>query len=116
MSETIKEVILAIVRKRIAEQCDGKEPFPLYLENPKEKKYGDWSISAAMKLSKLWKKAPRDIAVALADDLKEQLRQRGFADSVDKIEVVPPGFAEMARLRTRRRAPDLGGRHRAGIH
>ena len=59
------------------------------LESPKFNNQGDKASSAAMRLAKVFGKAPRDIAASIANKLS---LNDGLKGLVDKIEVAGPGF------------------------
>ena len=56
------------------------------IEVPKEKAHGDFSVNTAMKLTKILKKNPREIAAQITDAMD-------FADTyIEKAEIAGPGF------------------------
>ena len=59
------------------------------LESPKFNNQGDKASSAAMRLAKVFGKAPREIAASIANKLS---LNDGLKGLVDKIEVAGPGF------------------------
>ena len=59
------------------------------LESPKFNNQGDKASSAAMRLAKVFGKAPRDIAASIANKLS---LNDGLKGLVDKVEVAGPGF------------------------
>lgn len=63
-------------------------PDKLLIEPPRERKFGDYSANAAMLLAAAAKKKPRDIAEALAVELRAADADACFA----RIEVAGPGF------------------------
>lgn len=63
-------------------------PEKLLIEPPRERKFGDYSANAAMLLAAAAKKKPRDIAEALAVELRAADADACFA----RIEVAGPGF------------------------
>ncbi|OIO02307.1 MAG: arginine--tRNA ligase [Desulfovibrionaceae bacterium CG1_02_65_16] len=63
-------------------------PEKTLIEPPRERKFGDYSANAAMLLAGAAKKKPRDVAEALAEDL----RRHDDAGQFAKIEVAGPGF------------------------
>ncbi len=54
-------------------------------ERPKQADHGDWATTLALRLAKEAKKAPRDIAQALVDNLE-------LPDVVESAEIAGPGF------------------------
>ena len=56
----------------------------IIIENSKDKTHGDYASNAAMKFSRLFGKAPRDVAALIIENID--------MDGVDKIEIAGPGF------------------------
>jgi arginyl-tRNA synthetase len=85
--------IKQVVRNQIKTAVDdaiksiGFEQIPAFtIETPRERANGDFSVNAAMLLSKAAKMPPR----AVADKLKEHISLDGTY--IDKVEVAGPGF------------------------
>lgn len=72
----------AIVKAGFAEQV---EEVNIHLETPKQKEMGDYATNAAMQLTKIAKRPPRDIAQAMLDHLPEN-------EWIESIEIAGPGF------------------------
>ena len=72
----------AIVKAGFAEQV---EDVNIHLETPKQKEMGDYATNAAMQLTKIAKRPPRDIAQAMLDHLPEN-------EWIESIEIAGPGF------------------------
>ena len=60
------------------------------LERPPQPDFGDYSTNAAMLRAPVEGKPPRDVAAALAEELKERL-----GDDVERIDVAGPGFLNL---------------------
>ena len=60
------------------------------LERPPQPEFGDYSTNAAMMRAPLEGKPPREVAAALAEELKERL-----GDDVERIDVAGPGFLNL---------------------
>lgn len=56
------------------------------IETPKDQKFGDLATNLAMMLTRQAKKAPRDIAAAIAESIS------GDAPAISKVEIAGPGF------------------------
>ncbi len=56
------------------------------IEVPKDKTYGDFSVNTAMKLTKILKKNPRELAASLVQNIITE------GTYIDKIEIAGPGF------------------------
>lgn len=56
----------------------------IIIEHSRDESHGDYATNAAMKLCRLFGKAPRDVAQAIIDNLD--------LTSIDKVEIAGPGF------------------------
>lgn len=65
----------------------GIEAPPIEVETPRSMEYGDISTNIALKLTRLLRKNPQEIAMTIVDGLRPD-----FSDVFEKIEVVAPGF------------------------
>lgn len=82
--ETVKQGITdAIVQ---AELATVEELPDIILEKPKDKQHGDFASNIAMQLARIAKKAPRQIAEEIVENL-DQSRA-----SIEKVEIAGPGF------------------------
>ncbi|CEA02908.1 Arginine--tRNA ligase [Jeotgalicoccus saudimassiliensis] len=82
LKQQLKEAIEAAIKK-----ADIVEEIPeVKVEVPKDKNNGDFSTNAAMTLTKLARKNPRDIAQAIIDNIDKK------AASVKEISIAGPGF------------------------
>ena len=82
--ETLRQEITAAVLKA---ELAGEDEMPeVVLEKPKEKAHGDFATNIAMKLAKIAKKAPRQIAEDITATIDES------EASVEKVEIAGPGF------------------------
>src|SRR5699024_1581434 len=82
--ETLKqEIAKAVLQANLATE---EEMPQVILEKPKEKEHGDFATNIAMQLARIAKKAPREIAA----DIVENLDQTNAA--IDKVEIAGPGF------------------------
>lgn len=61
------------------------DTFSVVVEIPKDTKNGDFSTNVAMRLTKLLKRKPQDIAQEIVEELLK-------ADFIDKVEIAGPGF------------------------
>ncbi|MBF0754431.1 arginine--tRNA ligase [Jeotgalicoccus nanhaiensis] len=82
LKQQLKEAIEAAIKK--AELVD-KVP-EIKVEVPKDKKNGDFSTNAAMMLTKLARKNPRDIAEAIIENIDKE------AASIKEVSIAGPGF------------------------
>lgn len=84
MQEKLKTAIQQAV---ISAQLAKEEEIPsIILEQPKDKTHGDYATNVAMQLARIAKKAPRQIAEEIVEQLKDS------NDLVKKVEIAGPGF------------------------
>jgi arginyl-tRNA synthetase len=83
----VKALVVAAVGRLVArgDLPEGLDLGPVTVEPPRDAAHGDMATNAAMVLARPARKAPRDIAEALAPLLAE-------ADGVVSVEVAGPGF------------------------
>jgi len=62
------------------------------LEIPPDKKYGEYSSNVALRLARVLKKDPLDLAMTIRDTILAQLPRSQLNKKVETIEVVKPGF------------------------
>src|SRR5699024_1730777 len=82
LKQQLKEAIEAAIKK--AELVD--EVPEIKVEVPKDKKNGDFSTNAAMMLTKLARKNPRDIAEEIIENIDKE------AASIKEVSIAGPGF------------------------
>ena len=78
-----EEIKQAIIKAGLAEEAQIPA---VILETPKEKAHGDYSTNMAMQLTRVAKKAPRQIAEQLIENFDKSKA------SIEKIEIAGPGF------------------------
>ena len=85
--EQIKSIIINAAQKAMADGVfDNAELTDFTIEVPKDRANGDYAVNAAMVWSRLFRKAPRQIAEAL-------MSSADFADTyIEKYEIAGPGF------------------------
>ncbi|MBI3615476.1 MAG: arginine--tRNA ligase [Candidatus Omnitrophica bacterium] len=62
------------------------------LEIPRTRAHGDLSSSIAMQLASQLRRPPQEIASSLAERLTLLLKESSLRDSIERVEVKPPGF------------------------
>jgi arginyl-tRNA synthetase len=88
----IEKQIIDIVRsgvKKAFPECGEDILSEAYLDIPKEKKFGDFSANIAMRLSRILKKAPFDMAVSILDEIK---KSQDHSALIKNIRIEKPGF------------------------
>ena len=91
----IEEDIINVVRKAVENKFPDlpeKVLSNIYLESPKERKFGDFSINFAMHFAKDLKKPPRDIAGAIVEEMKKLSTGQPLGDAIEDIKIEGPGF------------------------
>lgn len=85
--EQIKSIIINAAKKAMADGVfDNAELTDFTIEVPKDRANGDYAVNAAMVWSRLFRKAPRQIAEAL-------MSSADFSDTyIEKYEIAGPGF------------------------
>ena len=86
----MKQITIEIIKKAISSLQEGwnADSLPdIEVEVPRNEEMGDFATTAALKLAKLLKKPPREIAEEIADKINEQQEEY-----FEKIEVAGPGF------------------------
>jgi len=64
----------------------------LYLDFPTDSRFGDFSTNIALKLSKEFKKSPREIAAAIIESVKQNLTKSNLNCFVSQIKAEGAGF------------------------
>jgi arginyl-tRNA synthetase len=84
--KNIQLIINEIISKALQQLNVDPEKNKIVLERPKQESHGDWSLNIAMQLASVLKKAPRQIA--------EEIKNNMAFDSglIEKIEIAGPGF------------------------
>lgn len=65
------------------------------IDIPKEKLHGDLSSNIAMKVCKVARKSPLEVADLIAEKARAELPRSELHDVVDRIETKPPGFINL---------------------
>ena len=87
MEKGIRELIEKAIKNL------GVESYPVELEIPREERFGDLATPAAMGLSKLLKRPPRQIA-------EEIVRHIEKADVFERVDIAGPGFINFSFSQT----------------
>jgi arginyl-tRNA synthetase len=95
LEKNLIDIIKKALKKTFPEAPD-KISEEISLETPKEKKFGDFSVNIAMKLSKDLRKSPMDIAAAIVEHIEK-------SDIIRDIKVEKPGFINFYISTTRQR-------------
>ncbi|HOD11550.1 MAG TPA: arginine--tRNA ligase [Candidatus Omnitrophota bacterium] len=86
----LEEAVQASVQELLQDVCS--EIPPAELEKTKERSHGDFSCSLALRLARVLKKNPMQIAEDIRVSIDRQLARSMIGACVEKIEIKNPGF------------------------
>lgn len=92
MPEQLKDLIVKAVKEILSENKLASNDILIEIETPKDTKFGDFSINAAMKLARVLKKPPVEIAELIKGLLLAKFRDLEITGLIKKVEVKRPGF------------------------
>lgn len=93
MKKNIQDLLIPLIKDSLKViELDKIFNEDLYLDFPTDPRFGDLSTNIALKLSKLIKKPPLEIAKALADIIKQKLEKNLDKDYVRQVEAEGAGF------------------------
>jgi len=95
MGSDLKQNIIAIIQEIVDREVTDKESIRVTLDVAKEKQFGDWSVNAAMRLTKKLRRPPLEIAKLIVEKLTLELQEQGLADKIKRIDIKPPGFINL---------------------
>src|SRR5699024_12580180 len=77
-----------VIKEAVIESglVDTEKMSDIVLEEPKSKSHGDFATDSAMRLAKVAKKAPRQIAEEIVNDLNKE------AGSIESVDITERGF------------------------
>ena len=93
LEPTLRDLIQQALREMGAVALG--EALPISLEIPRIRAHGDLAVSVAMQLASKLRKPPLQIAQSLADRLNLLLKDSPLRDSIERVEVKPPGFINL---------------------
>ena len=79
--ETLLKNLISEAFKKMGHELDLND---IVIERSKEKAHGDYATNVAMKMARLMRMSPRDIALKLIENIND--------DNIEKIEIAGPGF------------------------
>ncbi|MBQ1878715.1 MAG: arginine--tRNA ligase, partial [Erysipelotrichaceae bacterium] len=83
----IEDVLVTTLKQIIADRYDiSAADKMVMIEIPKDNTNGDYSTNLAMRLTKLLKRRPQEIAAEIREEILARLRE------VEKVEIAGPGF------------------------
>ena len=93
MKKNIQEPLVAIIKESLKESNFNDIPSEdLYLDLPRDLRFGDLSSNVALRLSKVVKKPPIEVASALLKTIKQNLEKSPLKDYLSQVKVEGAGF------------------------
>ncbi|MCX5710671.1 MAG: arginine--tRNA ligase [Candidatus Omnitrophica bacterium] len=87
MKKNIQELLLDLIQAAL-DQCGFKEA-DVYLDFPTDKRFGDFTTNIALKLAKVHKRNPREVAACIIDAINKNASAKGF---IREIKAEGAGF------------------------
>ena len=91
-SSTIQETLKRLLERSARLLFPAQAAFQVVLEIPKNRQHCDLTTNIAMRLGRLEKKNPLEVARQVVSSLNKLLKEEGTESTFKKIEVLPPGF------------------------
>ena len=89
----IQDLLIKIIRDALGElNLDKTYQEDLYLDIPKDNRFGDLSTNIALRLSKLLKQSPLEVATIISTHIKKYLENSQVKDYVKEAKVEGAGF------------------------
>src|SRR3989338_9636989 len=93
MHSHFQEQLKSLVTDSLKECYPSLPEVPqVLLDTPADKKFGEFSSNIAMQVTKLVKKPPFEVAAILVESIRKSIAQSNLKDTIEKVEVVKPGF------------------------
>jgi arginyl-tRNA synthetase len=93
MEKNIQDLIVAIIKSSLKDlNLDKPAIGDLFLELPKDSRFGEFSTNIALKLSSLMKKPPSEIALSIAANIKKYLKDSPLKEYILDVKVENAGF------------------------
>ncbi len=84
--------LISLSVKKVFPSVADKDLLNIYLEIPKEEKFGDFSINFAMRLARTLKVPPLEIAKRLTEEISSSYKNSILKTAIKDIKIAPPGF------------------------
>ncbi|MFH1995966.1 MAG: arginine--tRNA ligase [Candidatus Omnitrophota bacterium] len=79
-----------------AESAADSPKYSIDLETPKTRAHGDIATNVALKLSRALRKNPLEIAAAITENMRNDIKAGGLKRMIEKVEVKEPGFINIS--------------------
>ena len=91
--DNLREILPALIKDYLKTlKLNNQLLSDVYLEFPPQKEYGDLSVNAALKLSKIFKKPPQAIADSIVGHLHKIIKDTSLKDYISSIQIAGGGF------------------------
>ena len=85
----------AVAAGSLPAAADGDLPIVVEVHRPANPEHGDLATNLAMKLARPYRRAPLEIARAIADELSREVAADPAATVIASVTVAPPGFINL---------------------
>ncbi|TAM39146.1 arginine--tRNA ligase [bacterium] len=92
MHKNIQEDITALVTAALAKAKLRLAPEEIIIDFPTDNRFGDFTTNIALKLGKLIRRPPRDVAAELVEIIQREIAESELKDSVSLVKVEGSGF------------------------
>jgi arginyl-tRNA synthetase len=94
--DAIERAVAAATRAgSLPPAADGDPPLMVEVQRPANPDHGDLATNLAMKLARPYRRAPLDIARAIAAELSREVAQNPGSTPIASVTVAPPGFINL---------------------
>lgn len=93
MHKNIQEQLTALVSAALAKSgLDKLGPEEIILDFPTDNRFGDFTTNIPLKLGKLLKRAPREIAAKLVESIQKEIQNSELKNLIGEVKVEGAGF------------------------
>ncbi|MDD5692185.1 MAG: arginine--tRNA ligase [Candidatus Omnitrophica bacterium] len=93
MHKNILEELTALVSRALVKAgLDKLPPAEIIIDFPTDNRFGDFTTNIALKLSKLLKRPPREIAGQLVEIIQGEIPESALKDSISQVKIEGAGF------------------------
>ncbi len=94
--EAIERALAAAIRSGfLPPAAAGDAPLVIEVQRPAKPEHGDLATNVALKLARPYRRAPLEIAQAIAVELSREVEEDPTATPIASISVAPPGFINL---------------------
>jgi len=93
MQKNIQEELTALVKRSLsAEKIEASLQDEFVLDFPTDSRFGDFTTNIALKLSKVFKDSPRNLACRLIESIQKEIPKSELKDLISQVKVEGAGF------------------------